>query len=148
MGQVFRGGHLGAPLIGKPLERFVQPQSSKRKSVVEVLLDHEASTELLCYLVVSQLAAVTLTGEWMRTDHLVESIRTWLGANGAQAHWSERVCLGALSEKVAADFSDQPPLKDSAALARLFVDCRYLDYRSPLVRGIHAACESELIAGV
>jgi hypothetical protein len=124
------------------------PELSKRKSVVEVFLDKEASTELLCYLVVSQLTALSLTGGWMRTGHLVESIRIWLVSNGAQAHWSERVCLGWLSESIAADFAGQPVLTDSAALARLFIDCRHVDYRSPLVRGIHAVCESELNAGI
>lgn len=61
-------------------------------------LDEEARAELLCYLVVGQIIAVSRTGEWLRTDHLVESIRIWLASNGAEASWSERFQLGALSQ--------------------------------------------------
>lgn len=107
-------------------------------------LDDEARAELLCYLVVAQLVARARTGEWLRTDHLVESTRIWLAGNGAQATWRESVRLGALSEKVALDFTEQPRFGDAAALARLFTDGWRLDYRSPIVRGIHAACEGEL----
>jgi hypothetical protein len=45
--------------------------------VVRDNLDDEARAELLCYLVVGQLAARARTGEWLRTDHLVESTRIW-----------------------------------------------------------------------
>ncbi|CAE6945994.1 hypothetical protein R69608_05523 [Paraburkholderia nemoris] len=48
-------------------------------------LDDEARAELLCYLVVAQLVARARTGEWLRTDHLVESTRIWLAGNGADA---------------------------------------------------------------
>ncbi len=107
-------------------------------------LDEEARAELLCYLVVGQLIALSRTGEWLRTDHLVESIRIWLGSNGAVASWSERFQLGALSQKLAHDFSWLSAFADSDFLARLFTDGWRLDYRSPIVRGIHAACEEDL----
>jgi hypothetical protein len=107
-------------------------------------LDEEARTELLCYLVVGQLVAHARTGEWLRTDHLVESTRIWLAGNGAKANWSDRVRLGALSEKAARDFTGLPRFADTIFLAKLFTDGWRLDYRSPVVRGIHAACESKL----
>ncbi len=84
------------------------------------------------------------THEWLRTDHLVESTRIWLASNGATANWSERVHLASLSEKVAIDFAGLPLFVDTAFLAKLFTDGWRLDYRSPVVRGIHAACEGEL----
>lgn len=46
-------------------------------------LDGQARAELLCYLVVAHLVAFSRTGEWLRTDHLVESMRLWLAGNGA-----------------------------------------------------------------
>ncbi len=111
-------------------------------------LDCEARAELLCYLVVGQLVAQARTGEWLRTDHLVESTRIWLAGNGADADWTERVylgaLLGALSETIALDFAELPRFADSASLAKLFTDGWRLDYRSPIVRGIYAACGAEL----
>ena len=107
-------------------------------------LDGDARAELLCYLVVGQLIARARTGEWLRTDHLVESTRIWLAGNGAQADWSECVHLGALSERIALDFAELPRFADSASLAKLFTDGWRLDYRSPIVRGIYAACEGEI----
>jgi hypothetical protein len=112
--------------------------------VVRDNLDDEARAELLCYLVVVQLVARARTGEWLRTDHLVESTCIWLTSNGADADWAERVHLGALSQQIALDFAELPRFADSASLAPLFTDGWRLDYRSPIVRGIHAACEGEL----
>jgi hypothetical protein len=107
-------------------------------------LDEDARAELLCYLVVGQLVAQARTGEWLRTDHLVESTRIWLASNGAEASWTERVRLGALSEKIALDFAETPRFAESASLAELFTDGWRLDYRSPIVCGIYAACEGKI----
>lgn len=117
--------------------------SSDTHNPAQGRLDDEARAELLCYLVVAQLVARSRTGEWLRTDHLVESTRIWLAGNGADADWSERVHLGALSEKIALDFAEMPRFADSASLAKLFTDGWRLDYRSPIVRGIYAACEGK-----
>lgn len=107
-------------------------------------LDDEVRAELLGYLVVGQLVARARTGEWLRTDHLVESTRIWLTGNGADDDWTERVYLGALPEQIALVFSELPRFADSVSLAKLFTDGWRLDYRSPIVCGIHAASESEL----
>ncbi|MFM0647021.1 hypothetical protein PQR14_22075 [Paraburkholderia bryophila] len=112
----------------------------------QVSMDDEARTELLCYLVVAQLIARARTGEWLRTDHLVESTRMWLARNAADASWEDRVRLGALSERIALDFAGQPRFVDAATLSKLFTDGWRLDYRSPIVRGIYAACGNELRA--
>lgn len=109
-------------------------------------LDDEARAELLCYLVVGQLVARARTGDWLRTDHFVESLNIWLNANGAQADWLERVQLRSLSEIVALDFGRLPHFADEILLAELFTDGWRLDYRSPVVRSIHAASERELRA--
>ncbi|WP_236078229.1 hypothetical protein [Paraburkholderia nemoris] len=110
-------------------------------------LDDEARAELLCYLVVGQLVARARTGDWLRTDHVVELLNVWLGGNGAHANWLDRVHLGALSEKVALDFAGLQWAADSDSLAQLFTDGWRIDYRSSIVRTIHAACEVKLKSG-
>jgi hypothetical protein len=110
-------------------------------------LDDEARAELLCYLVVGQLVARARTGDWLRTNHVVELLNIWLGGNGAHANWLDRVHLGAISEKIALDFAGLPGAADSNSLARLYTDGWRMDYRSPIVRLIYAACEVKLKRG-
>jgi hypothetical protein len=107
-------------------------------------LDDEARAELLCYLAVAQLVAKARDGDWLRTDHLVESTRIWLAGNGAEANWSERVKLGTLSKKVALDFADIPDFADTQYLAGLFTDGWRMDYRCPVVCGVYSACVAVL----
>jgi len=107
-------------------------------------LDEEARAELLCYLAIAQLVSKACDGNWLRTDHLVESTRIWLAGNGAKANWSERVKLGTLSEKIAHDLTGRPDFADTQYLARLFTDGWRLDYRWPVVCGIYSACVAVL----
>jgi hypothetical protein len=109
-------------------------------------LDDAARAELLCYLVVGQLVAHARAGEWLRTGHLVESARIWLASNGANCDWHERVTLSRASAELAPAFLSVPLLRDDGQLARLFTDGWRLDYRSPVVREIHDACEVTLLA--
>lgn len=108
-------------------------------------LDDQARAELLCYLVVSQLIARARTGESLRTDHLVELTRIWLASNSAEASWTVRVHLGALSEQIALNFAEQPRFADAASLAKLFTDGWRRDYRSPTVRGMLDVCGGHLL---
>lgn len=110
-------------------------------------LDDEARAELLCYLAVGQLVARARTGDWLRTDHMVELLTIWQNGNGAQVDWLDRLHLGALSEKVALDFAGLPGFADSDSLAQLFTDGWRMDYRSPIVRKIYEACEVGLTVG-
>ena len=109
-------------------------------------LDNEARAELLCYLVVGQLIAQARTGTWLLTDHVVESARIWLAANGAHCDWPERLELARMSADLAPKLAVLPPFKDAAALARLFTDGWRLDYRFPMVRGIYDVCMEHLMA--
>jgi hypothetical protein len=83
-------------------------------------------------------------GEWLRTDHLVESGRIWGKASGARCDWQERISLGQIAADLAPRVRDTFGLTREQSLAPLFVDGWMLDYRSPIVRRIHAACEGEL----
>ncbi|MFM0732624.1 hypothetical protein PQQ52_19250 [Paraburkholderia sediminicola] len=110
-------------------------------------LDDKARAETLCYLVVGQLVARARTGSWLRTDRCAEVLSIWLKGNGTEANWLDSVHLVALSEKVALDFVKLPNFADSTRLAELFTDSCRMNYRSPGVWNIHAACENELKTG-
>jgi len=104
----------------------------------------KAKVELLCYLVVAQLIARARTGDWLRTDHFVESLHIWLYANSAEVDWLERMHFKCVSEIVASDFGNLPHFANEHKLAELFTDHWRLDYESPVVRSISAACDREL----
>jgi len=104
----------------------------------------QAKVELLCYLVVAQLIARARTGDWLRTDHFVESLHIWLYANNADVDWLERMHFKCVSEIVASDFGSLPHFANEHTIAELFSDSWRLDYESPVVRSISAWCEHEL----
>jgi hypothetical protein len=100
----------------------------------------EARAELLCYLVVGELVATARSGKWLRTDHLVESTRIWLKANGANCEWQDRVHLARMAAELAPRMLATFALTTERALAPLFTDGWMLDYRSPIVCDIHQLC--------
>jgi hypothetical protein len=110
-------------------------------------LDDETRAELLCYLVVGQLVARARTGSWLRANQRMELLNIWFNGNRGEPDWLEGVPLSALSEKVALDFTELPNFADSAWLANLFKDGWRMDYRSPHVWNIYAACEDALKTG-
>ncbi|KAA1007771.1 hypothetical protein FVF58_23975 [Paraburkholderia panacisoli] len=94
--------------------------------------DDEARAEMLCYLVIGELVAMARTGEWLRTDHLVESARIWMTANGAKCDWQDRVALAQtaaeLAPKVLASF--QLATEQSLAPLSRMAGCSTIDRRS------------------
>ncbi|NIF81677.1 hypothetical protein F3J20_30655 [Paraburkholderia sp. Cy-641] len=88
----------------------------------------EVRAELLCYLVVAQLVARVRTGEWLRTDHLVESGRIWCKVNGAHVDWQKRIPLGQMAAELAPKVMDRFGLVRERSLAPLFIDGWMLDY--------------------
>lgn len=107
-------------------------------------LQPAARANLLCYLVVSQLVAHATTGEWLRTDHLVEAARIPLGSLPEECGWLERVELARTSVDLAPQFLVFPCFQDKAVLAGLFTDGWALDYEMPVVRGIYDVCKEHL----
>jgi hypothetical protein len=67
-------------------------------------LDGPECTELLCFLVLAQLIGHASTGNWLRTDHVVEATRMWLASNSAECDWVTRVKLAQLSVDLAPQF--------------------------------------------
>nr|WKF60873.1 hypothetical protein HUO10_005395 [Paraburkholderia busanensis] len=108
-------------------------------------LDDISRAELLCYLVVAQLIAQAGIGEWLRTDHLVESTRIWLTDKKRHCDWTERINLAQRSKDVAALLIKLPGLQDERVLARLFLDGWRLNYGSPVVQGILDVCSGRLM---
>ncbi|MCP3710035.1 hypothetical protein M3I54_24145 [Paraburkholderia sp. CNPSo 3274] len=78
------------------------------------LLDDEARTELLCFLVVGQLFAFAREGVWLRTDHLIESVQICLRSNNAECDWLERARLVEASRVIAGQESVRPFPKGDA----------------------------------
>jgi hypothetical protein len=110
-------------------------------------LDDKGRAELLCYLVVGQLVARARTGGWLQTDQRVELLNIWFNGHQLEVDWPEGVYLCALSETIALDFVEVPSFTDSAWLAKLFGDGPQIEYRSPYVWNIHAACANQLKTG-
>lgn len=114
---------------------------------MSTIFDDEAQAEMLCYLVVGELVAIARTGDWLRTDHLVElslvcssgcaptvQIRNGETASASSAwrptwHPTSLATFGLRTEKTR---------------ALLFTDGGRLDYRVPLVGQIHDQCAARL----
>jgi hypothetical protein len=93
---------------------------------------------------VGQLVAHARTGDWLRTDHLVELLTIWANGNGTQLGWLERVNLGHLSEQVDGRFAGLAMFADTITLAKLFTNGWRLDFRSPVACTIYSACKRKL----
>ncbi|WNC95040.1 hypothetical protein RI103_34765 [Paraburkholderia sp. FT54] len=106
--------------------------------------DDDARAEMLCYLVVAELVALARTGEWLRTDHVVESCRIWMKANGVTCDWQDRVALAGAAARLAPDVLEAVKLTTERSLATLFSDGWMLDYGSPTVCEIHRVCSNFL----
>ncbi|AUT76386.1 hypothetical protein [Paraburkholderia hospita] len=108
------------------------------------IFDDEARAEMLCYLVAGELVAMARTGDWLRTDHLVELSLVWMHANGAQPEWPDRISIVRMAVDLAPDILATFELRTEKALASLFTDGGRLDYRVPLVGEIHDRCAERL----
>lgn len=104
----------------------------------------DARARLMCYLVVAQLVGHARTGEWLRTDHLVESSRMGLASLPESCGWQDRLKLARASIDLAPQFLVFPCFRDEAALVGLFTDGWQLDYSSPVLRGIIDVCNDHL----
>lgn len=110
-------------------------------------LDHAERADLLCFLVMAQLIGHSRTGDWLRTDHIVEATRMWLASNSAECDWFERVKLAQMSVDLAPQFLVFPPFRDAREIVKLLADGWQLDYRSPVVRGMLDVCTEHVRQG-
>jgi hypothetical protein len=110
-------------------------------------LDGPERADLLCFLVMSQLIGRASTGEWLRTDHVVEAARMWVASNSADCDWLERAKLARMSVEIAPRFLMFPCFRGAAEIVKLFVDGWQLDYRSTTIRDMLNVCAEHLLRG-
>ncbi|KWO35541.1 hypothetical protein WT97_30800 [Burkholderia sp. MSMB1459WGS] len=58
-------------------------------------------TDLLSYLVTSQLAARMRSGAWLTTGQLVGALRAWLACRHAECDWLDRIRIAHASATIA-----------------------------------------------
>jgi hypothetical protein len=107
--------------------------------------DDEARTELLAFLVIEQLIARTITGTWLSSLHVTESVQLWLDCNGANCCAQERTILSAFSVEVASQMLNLPNHRDEQWLAGLLARSWRLDYRQAAVGALHDVCADYLV---
>ncbi|OUL72719.1 hypothetical protein [Paraburkholderia hospita] len=109
-------------------------------------LDLRGRAELLTYLVVSQLLARTLTGEWLSSQHTVESTRLWLATNGGGADLMQRVRLSSYAHEIALSVAETMPdgLNRDIVVTLLTENLR-VDFRAPIARAIYQTCLDHLV---
>ena len=108
-------------------------------------LEDDARSRLLCYLVVSQLISQARTKQWLRTDHLVESMQIWLQGQLRECSVFERVQLGHLSLTLAETCLTVQGLRDIRILSRMFSVDWQLDYGSPVTHSLLDICKRRLM---
>lgn len=106
--------------------------------------DSAERADLLCFLVLAQLIGHASTGDWLRTDHVVEAARMWTASNSADCDWLDRAKLARMSADLAPQFQTFPWFMDPARMVAMFVDGWRLDYRSPIMRGMLDVCVEHL----
>ncbi|HEX7907011.1 MAG TPA: hypothetical protein VF534_02840 [Paraburkholderia sp.] len=111
------------------------------------LLDFDllARTELLTYLVVSQLVMRQRTGRWLKVEHLVECTHLWLRLNGHQADWLQRATLACRAQSLAEKIARSSQRKyDARTVVPMFFGSLRLDLRSSGVVEIFVTCAANL----
>ena len=106
--------------------------------------DDDARAGMLCYLVVGELVAMAITGDWLKTVHLVELARIRMSANSARCDWRERLAIVRAAADLAPEAQAAFKLATDKMLAPLFTDGWRLDYRQAVVREIHDTSASRM----
>lgn len=109
-------------------------------------LDLRARAELLTYLVASHFVARQLTGEWLSSDHVVESTKIWLAANGGGADTLQRVMLASRAREIAEQMELISPLTfEPGQVTSMFCENLRLDFRSLAARDVYQHCLNQLL---
>ena len=109
------------------------------------LLTDAHKSVLRCYLAVSDVAALSLQGDWLSNDHLVESTRIWLQQNALTASWLERIEVVAQAREIARTVvGHELNVGDDARPEQLFTSAMTVQYASPVVAKIWRRCNSAI----
>ncbi|WP_175875997.1 hypothetical protein [Burkholderia sp. BCC0097] len=92
-------------------------------------------TDLLSYLVTSQLAARMRSGTWLTTSQLVGALRAWLACQRAECDWLDRIRIAHASATIAQEIYD---------IAVAHGEHARLDAHSPELQGLRARCDALL----
>ena len=95
-----------------------------------------------CYLAVSDVASLSLQGDWLSNDQLVESTRIWLQRNALTASWLERIEVVAEAREIARAVVEHELNDEGDARPELFTSAMTVQYASPLVAKIWRRCNS------
>ncbi|RQV24603.1 hypothetical protein DF132_12940 [Burkholderia cenocepacia] len=90
-------------------------------------------TDLLSYLVTSQLAARMRGGAWLTTSQLVGALRAWLACRHADCEWLDRIRIAQEIYDIAVTHGDP----QSGERVRL-------DAHSPELQALRARCDALL----
>jgi len=109
-------------------------------------LDLQAKAELLAYLVLSQLLARALTGEWLSPLHTAESTGLWLLSNSGGADLIDRVRLSSCALELARRVAERTPTAQNRSVAASLIREKLrIDFRVPIAREIYQACIDHLV---
>ena len=131
------------PIITISTQRNPMPAEHNNMTAPE-RLNHEAQCDLLCHLVVRQLVEYAASHTWLRAAHVAESIRLWHGTHRTYATQVEQIRLARMAATLAPLFERQQTYRNAALLAELSFDIWRLNFRSPLLHAIRAACAKRL----
>jgi len=107
--------------------------------------DLYAQTELLAYLVASQLVMHQRTSQWLNLEPLVEYSHLWLRLNSRRADWLQRIGLACRAQRLAEQIEQTSRERyDAKTVARMLFDGLRLDLRSPVVTEIFVVCATNL----
>lgn len=122
--------------------RAVQPPSPMPSDELSSKLSSNTpTTNLLCYLAVSELAAVVLHDTPSTDAHLVESARIWLASRSLDAGWLERVTFARKARRIARQLHGAQTWSAAQLQpANLFIDATTTNPADPVVAEVWRAC--------
>jgi len=108
--------------------------------------DLRAQSELLAYLVISQLVTRHATGEWMSVPHTVESVQMWSQSCRCDEDLTLRVMVATRAYELAKTIESQLHLSLSGnSVASMFDENLRLDFGSAITRDIYQRCLNTLL---
>lgn len=100
--------------------------------------DLRAQSELLAYLVISQLITRHATGAWMSVAHTVESVQLWLQSSKRDEDLIRRVMLATRACDLARRIESELHLAlNGSIVASMFDENLKLDFSSVVTRDIY-----------
>jgi hypothetical protein len=108
--------------------------------------DLRAQSELLAYLVISQLVSKHATGGWMSVAHTVESVQMWLQSSKRDEDLTRRVMVATRARELAQRIESELHLTlNGSVVSSMFDENLRLDSSSAVARDIYQRCLNLLL---